>query len=70
MKINVMAVRELIKEKFDNKVSKFVKEIQVDYSYANQILNGHKSPESKKICDGIILYCKKNNIDYHKYIFF
>ena len=69
LKINIEAVQELIKEKFDGKLANFVSELDVDYSYMNQIMNGHKSSGSKKVCDGIIAYCKKNKLNYNKYIF-
>lgn len=68
MEVNIKAVKQLISEKFDNKLTCFVSEIKTDYSYTNQILNGRKSAKSKKICDAIIEYCKKNNLDYMKYI--
>lgn len=70
MRLNIEAIMKLIEERFGNKLVNFVREIQVDYSYANQVLKGHKSSGSKKICDGVITYCKKNNLDYHEYIFF
>lgn len=68
MELNIKTVKQLISERFDNKLTCFVSEIKTDYSYTNQILNGKKSARSKKVCDAIIEYCKKNNLDYMKYI--
>lgn len=70
MGIDINAIKELIKERFENKLSYFVAELKIDYSYMNQIMNGHKSPGSKKVCDKIVQYCKENNLDYSKYIKF
>lgn len=70
MKINIEEVKKLIYERFGNKLTNFVAELGVDYSYMNLIINGHRAPDSKKVCDRIVEYCKKNNLDYSKYIFF
>ncbi len=70
MKINIKEVRKLIQERFDNKLTNFVTELGIDYSYMNLIMNGHRAPDSKKVCDRIVEYCKKNNLDYSKYVFF
>lgn len=70
MKINIEEVKKLIYERFENKLTNFVAELGVDYSYMNLIINGHRAPDSKKVCDRIVEYCKKNNLDYSKYIFF
>lgn len=70
MKINIEEVKKLIYERFGNKLTNFVAELGVDYSYMNLIINGHRDPDSKKVCDRIVEYCKKNNLDYSKYIFF
>lgn len=70
MKINIEAVRKLILTNFAGKLTLFAKEIDVDYSYINSIMNGHKPAGSKKICDGLISYCKREKLDYNEYIFF
>lgn len=70
MKINIEEVKNLINENFGNKLTNFVAAIGVDYSYMNLIMNGHRASDSKKVCVRIIEYCKKNNLDYSKYIFF
>ena len=70
MNVNIDALKQLIKEKFNGNMAEFSREIQIDYSYINQILNNHKPSTSKKLCDNIIRFCKKNNLKYTKYIFF
>lgn len=70
MKIKIEAVKNLIKNEFQNKLSLFVKAIKMDYSYVNQIMNGHKSPEGKKICDKVIQLCNDRGLDYNEYIDF
>lgn len=70
MVINIEAVNDLIKTNFRNNKSFFADEIGVDRGYLSTILNGNGKEDSPKVCNGIIKYCKKNNIDYKKYIFF
>lgn len=70
MKLNVEAIQKLVEDRFNGQLSKFVNELKMDYSYVNQIVKGHKSPGSKKLCDKVIDYCKRNNLDFHEFIFF
>ena len=69
MRINVKAVKDLIENEFDGKLSTFSREIGMDYSYINQIMNGHRLPDSKKACEGVIELCKRR-LKFEKYIFF
>lgn len=70
MKIKNEEVKKLIFNNFNGNMAAFAREIKVDYSYCNSVLNGKKSNTSKKMCEGIIKYCKLNNLNYQKYIFF
>lgn len=70
MKINVQAVKGLIKEKFRNNQTWFAEEIEIDAHYFNQILLGNKSATSPKACRGVINYCKKNNLEINDFIIF
>lgn len=69
MNINIQNVNELINKNFRNNKSFFADEIGVNRSYLSDILNGNGKENSPKVCNGIIKYCKKNNMDYKKYIF-
>lgn len=69
MEINIEGVKQLIKEKFRNNKKWFAEEIGVDYSYLYRILNKKRKANSLKTCNGIIRYCKNNNLDHNKYIF-
>lgn len=69
MNINIDKVKELIFKNFRNNKSFFADEIGVDRAYLSTILNGNGKEDSPKVCNGIINYCKKNNIDYKQYIF-
>lgn len=69
MEINIEGVKQLIKEKFRNNKAWFAEEMGVDYSYLYRILNKKRKANSFKLCNGIIRYCKNNNLDYNKYIF-
>ena len=68
MKINIMAVNELIRNNFRNNRTWFAEVIGVDRSYLSQVLNGKVNPSGFKICNGIISYCKENKLDYSVYI--
>lgn len=70
MKINVLAVKELIKDKFRNNQTWFAEEIKIDAHYLNQILLGNKKATSPKACRGVIDYCKKNNLNINDFIIF
>lgn len=69
MNVNIDKVNELINQKFRNNKSFFADEIGVNRGYISTILNGNGKENSPKVCNGIINYCKKNNIDYKQYIF-
>lgn len=69
MKLNIPAIKEFIDKKYRGNQSFFADEIDVDRAYLNQILNGKKKDSSSKVCNNLIVYCEKNNIDYKLFIF-
>lgn len=69
MKINVNAVNDLIKIKFNNNQTLFAKEINADRTHLNRVLRANGSGAGAVICGGIIKYCDDNNLDYKDYIF-
>ena len=69
MELNLEAIRELVKVKFRNKLTYLALELDVDYSYLNQIMNNKRTPTSKKVCTRLIKYCIDNGLDYQKYVF-
>lgn len=70
MEINTEALRELINENFRGNVSWFAEEIKVDKRYISALLNHKRKTNSNKIIVGIIIYCKKHNLNYEKYVIF
>lgn len=70
MIINIEAINELIKTDFRNNKSYFADEIDVNRGYLSEILNGTGNQNSPKVCNAIIKFCKKREIDCNKYIFF
>ena len=70
MRINIVAVKQLIQEKFRNNQSWFAEELTMDAHYFNQIMKGTKEPTSPKACRGIIDYCKRNGLNSNDYIIF
>lgn len=69
MKINIVALKKLILEKFRNNQSWFADEIGVNVSFLNEIINGRKGADSNKLCTAIILFCENNNLNFRDYIF-
>lgn len=68
MKVNISNLRNFIKKKYRGNNSFFADEAQISRSYLSQLLNGSISNNSPKICNAIIRYCEKNNIDYKEFI--
>ena len=69
MRVNIPNLNKLIKEKFRGNRTFFAETIEINRSYLNQILNNKIENNSSKICNAIIKYCEKNNLDYKEYIF-
>lgn len=70
MQLDIEAISQLIKEKFRNNKTAFAEEIGVNRAYLNLVLNKKAISHSPKICDGVIKYCKRNKLNYNKYIIF
>lgn len=68
MKVNVSNLQSFIKEKYRGNYSFFAEEAEIERSYFNQLMNGKVSNTSPKICNAIIRYCEKNNINYKEFI--
>ena len=68
LKINVLAVQELINEQFRGNQTWFAEEINVAPAYVSRILNNKVDGNSDKMCNGIIKYCELHNLDFRKYI--
>jgi hypothetical protein len=69
MRLNIEAINQLIKDKFRNNKSFFADEIKVDNGYLSGVLNEKKTSYSNKVCNAVIVYCEKNNLNYKDYIF-
>jgi hypothetical protein len=69
LRVNIEAVLQLIEERFRNNKSFFAETIGVDPSYLNSVLNKKAIDHSPKICNGIVRYCKQNNLNETDYIF-
>ena len=69
MKINIQKLQKLIKEKYRGNQTFFAEDVNIDRSYLNQLLNGKITNNSPKVCNAVINYCEKNNLDYKEYIF-
>lgn len=70
MQVNVEAIQQLIDTYFRGNIAWFADEIGVNRSYISSILNHKRKADSDKIIVGIIAYCKRNNLNYEKYVIF
>ena len=68
MQIKIEPIKQLIKERFRNNQAWFAEEIDINKHYFNRILRGTEKSSSPKACSGVINYCKRNNLDYQKFI--
>jgi hypothetical protein len=68
MKVNIEGLKKLIKERFRGNQTWFAEEIGVDSTYLSSILNETKKAESPKVCNAVITYCEKNNLNYRDYV--
>ncbi|MBQ8292378.1 MAG: hypothetical protein IJX78_01070 [Bacilli bacterium] len=69
MRVNVSNLSSLIDKKYRGNQSFFAEEAEIDRCYLNQLLNGKIDSNSPKICNKIIRYCEKNNLNYKDFIF-
>lgn len=70
MKVKVSKLEGIVFEKFDGNQTKASKKLQISRTYLNQILNKKIKPNSPKVCNAIIKYCKENKEDEKEYIIF
>lgn len=69
MRVNILNLSNHIREKYRGNQSFFAEEAEIDRSYLNLLINGKIDSSSPTICNGIIKYCEKNNLNYKDYIF-
>lgn len=69
MKVNISNLSNLIEDRYRGNQTFFAEEAGIDRSYLNQLMNGKIESNSPKICNCIIRYCEKNNLNYKDYIF-
>lgn len=69
MKVNISKLSDFIDKRYRGNLTFFAKEAEIERSYFNQMMNGKVNNKSPKICNQIIRYCEKNNLDYKEFIF-
>ena len=69
MRVNVSNLLNLIEVRYRGNQSFFAEDAEIDRCYLNQLLNGKIDNNSAKICNKIIRYCERNNLNYKDYIF-
>lgn len=69
MRVNIDYLSQFIEKKYRGNQTFFAEEAEIDRSYLNQLMNGKIDSNSPKICNGIIRYCEKRNLNYKDFIF-
>ena len=69
MKLNMAALKELLKKQFNNNQSEMAKTLKVERTHLNKIFNNNGRGAGATIYGAIIKYCNDNNLDYKSYIF-
>ena len=70
MIVNIEAVDILIKNEFNDNKAYFADEIGVSRSLLSNILCKKIKNNSPKVCNSIIVFCNRKNIDVSKFIIF
>lgn len=70
MIIKIEAVNSFIKENFNDNKAYFADEIRVNRSLLSNVLNKKIKNSSPKVCNAIIAFCNKKNVDVNKFIIF
>ena len=69
MKIKIDMLQMLIKEQFKNNQYECASALGISREYLNKILNRVENLDSPKLCNSLIMYCKRNNLKEEDYIF-
>lgn len=69
MRVNIANLAKFIDKRYRGNQSFFAEEAEIDRSYFNQLMNGKINNSSPKICNKLIKYCEKNNLNYKDFIF-
>ena len=68
MKLNLEALKELLKVQFNNNQSEMARILEVERTHLNKVFNNNGKGAGTIICGAIIKYCNKNNLNYKTYI--
>lgn len=69
MEVNIIALKKLLTERFNNNQTLFSQETGIERTHVNKVFNSDGKGAGAIFCGAIIKYCDKNNLDYKKYIF-
>lgn len=69
MRIKIEMLQMLIKNEFKNNQYECANTLGISREYLNKILNKEERLDSPKVCNSLIMYCKKNNLKEEDYIF-
>ncbi len=70
MEINIEALSNLLKEKFNNNQTVFAQEVGIDRTHVNKVFKNNGKGAGAMFCGAIIKYCNENNLNYKDYIIF
>lgn len=69
MKINLVNLNNLLREKFNNNQAEMAKELGISRQQLNIILKHNGSCAGGKVMGAIIKFCKEHGYNYRDYIF-
>jgi hypothetical protein len=68
MKLNKVAMINLLYERFNGNFSRLARELGLDVAYVYRVLEKNRNCGAK-FFSNIMLWCTKNNLDYKRFIF-
>lgn len=69
MEVNIEALKELLKERFDGNQTVLAEEMKIERTHVNKVFKNNGKGAGATFCGAIIKYCNDNQLDYRKYIF-
>lgn len=69
MKINIQALLELLKIRFDNNQSKMARVLGISKYQLNTVFKNNGKCAGKKVIGSLIKYCDTNELNFRDYIF-
>lgn len=70
MEVVMEALEKLLNDKFEGNQTLFAQKLGLERTHVNKVFKSKGKGAGAVFCGAILKYCKDNNIDAEKYIFF